>query len=182
MNHSPSEFTMQSTASVVSAADSYYFPLVQNAGYGQSTVPAPIETFDYPQWFIPLIHPPHTSFPNQFLPFETPWFAESEPTSNLPLHDGPHNFPGQSTPAPETSESAASPTTPTHRVQKGKRQCEAKRINTLQNDEYVESFTGARVICAACHKSIKLDTRDGARFYPGFWLKHRGRCKKASFS
>jgi len=170
---------MQSTAFVVST-DSYYFP---HAGYGQlPTVPTPIETFDPPQWFSPPIHPPHSYFPNQFLPFEAPWFAESA-TSNLPLHDDSHDQPaGQSTSSPETTESAASPTTPTHRVQKGKRQCEAKRINTLQNDEYVESFTGTRVICVACHKSIKLDTRDGARFYPGFWLKHRGRCKKASFS
>jgi len=173
---------MQSTAST----DSYYFPLVQNAGYGQSTVPAPIETsFDPPQWFTPPIHPPHTSFPNQFLPFETPWFKFAElATPNMPPpHGGPHNSLGQSTPAPETNGSAMSPgITPTRRMQKGNRQCEAKRISVLQNDEYVESFSGARVICAACHKSIKLDTRDGARFYPGFWLKHRGRCKKASFS
>ena len=30
--------------------------------------------------------------------------------------------------------------------------------------------------CSGCMKRIKLDSRNRARYYPGFWLKHKGIC------
>jgi len=190
MNRSPSpllDSTMQSTNTVFST-DAYYFDLVRN---GELTVPPhlfpnppPNETLD--PWFITpnnLDHLLHdTSIPNPFLPqhsFESSWFADSI-TSSFPHNHNRYFQPTNFQPTVSGSEtgSAVSIIPPARRVQKGSRRCEAKRIKSLQNDEYVDSFTEARANCAGCKKSIKLDTRDGARFYPGFWLKHRGRCKK----
>ncbi len=51
------------------------------------------------------------------------------------------------------------------------------RIEFLQNDEYVTSFGATWVTCSGCRKIIKLDSRDGARYYPGFWVKHKGLCQ-----
>ena len=55
---------------------------------------------------------------------------------------------------------------------------EEARIAFLENDKLVGSFTEALVTCSGCAKSIKLDTRDGARFYVTAWERHRRRCKK----
>jgi len=62
------------------------------------------------------------------------------------------------------------------RVQNRKRLGEEGRIEFLQNDEYILSFRETRVTCAGCRKKIRLDSRNGARYYPGFWLKHKDRC------
>ena len=52
-----------------------------------------------------------------------------------------------------------------------------KRCKALQNDEYVLAFTEITVTCAGCMKDLKLDSRDGARYYAGFWEKHKRRCQ-----
>jgi len=191
---------MQSTnTSNFFAAYPYYFPSFDNGRIGQSTEASqpPSDTFlvDVPDLsrFPPAAQGTHLEggfVPSPFLSvylaetFGIPYFDESEgglapPTDLLhgpvPFHNQPAPFPTAS--VSETTGSAISPITPARRVQNGERRNEAKRFNELQNDEYIASFTEARVICAGCHKSIKLDTRDGARYYPGFWVKHRGRCK-----
>jgi hypothetical protein len=70
------------------------------------------------------------------------------------------------------------PSTPTvqRRADKKSRLSKEQRINFLQNDEYVLSFTEARVCCAGCLKQIKLDGRNGAEYYLRFWGIHRDRC------
>jgi hypothetical protein len=158
----------------------------------------PVETPD-PSWFYTSFpsanqgsHLDGCSVPDPCPPiyaaetFESSWFEEGSsllPSGRDILHSpGPfHNQPAPFPPFPtasasESTGSAVSPFTP-RRVQNGERKNEARRIQSLQNDEYVASFTEARVVCACCQKSIKLDTRYGARFYEGSWLMHRRRCK-----
>jgi hypothetical protein len=62
------------------------------------------------------------------------------------------------------------------RARKKNRLSKEQRINYLQNDEYVLSFTAMQVFCAGCLQTIKLDDRDGAEYYLGFWLTHQRRC------
>ena len=180
---------MQSANNTFSS-DPYFAPL-ENAAYGPSTVPPqlfpnppPVESFDL-SWPSP---PPatnllyNTPFPNLFPlhPFETPWFAESAASQFPPLDNNQHGCSFQPVPLPSassTGSSAETHITPTRRVRNGKRRGEETRIEILQNDKYVIAFTEAQVTCAGCHKPIKLDTRNGARHYPGFWVKHRGICK-----
>ena len=177
-------------------ADPYFFASPEIASYGPSTVPPqlfsdpPIETFDL-SWLSPpatnldLLY--DTPFANSFLPvhlFETSWFADSATSKIPPLNDFQHrdSFHSQPIPLPSASvsetRSSVTHVTPKRRVQKGRRQSEEDRIKLLQNDKYVVSFTEARVTCAGCQKTIKLDTRNGAR---GFWVSHRGK-SKVSFS
>jgi len=54
---------------------------------------------------------------------------------------------------------------------------ELERAKIMQKDEYILSFTETTATCAGCMKKIKLDSRDGARFYPGFWYNHKRRCQ-----
>jgi len=176
------------------STDPYFFAPLENAAYGPSTVPPqlfsdppPIDTFDL-SWIktnYQLLD--DTPFANPFLPlhpFETSWFADSEASSFPPLNDFQYrgsfrNRPAVCPSAPnlETNVPAVTNTTPTRRVQKGKRKDEQTRIKFLQSDKHIVSFTEARVTCAGCYRSIKLDTRNGARYYPGFWVRHRGKCK-----
>jgi hypothetical protein len=74
--------------------------------------------------------------------------------------------------------SATTPFAPTvrRRARKKNRLSKEQRIHYLQNDEHVLSFTETQVCCAGCDKPIKLDDRDGAQYYLGFWLTHRRRC------
>ena len=32
------------------------------------------------------------------------------------------------------------------------------------------------MVCAGCNKTIQLDKRNGARYYPHFWAKHKKIC------
>jgi len=183
--------TMQS-ANYDFSTDPYFFPLFDTAVYGTSTVPPQllpdpplIETFD-----ISCLSPPtnhllnDTPLPNPFVPFETTWFdlaSSSLPPLNNFLHRG--SFHNQPAPLPFASGSemtgmtGSHSTTPTRRVQNGSRRNEEERIEYLRNDKFIVSFTKARVTCAGCKKTIKLDTRNGARHYPGFWVRHREICK-----
>ena len=38
------------------------------------------------------------------------------------------------------------------------------------------------VVCAGCGKTIQLDKRKNARYYPSFWVKHKRRCVEATVS
>ena len=58
-----------------------------------------------------------------------------------------------------------------------KRQCEEERFKVLESDIYVLSFGETWVKCRGCKKKIKLDSREGARYYTGFWVRHRKGCK-----
>ncbi|KIJ21186.1 hypothetical protein PAXINDRAFT_96055 [Paxillus involutus ATCC 200175] len=55
-----------------------------------------------------------------------------------------------------------------------KRKTENQRKLELEEDEYTSDVTATSVICVGCHKPISLDKR--SRYYPGLWLKHRGKC------
>ena len=63
------------------------------------------------------------------------------------------------------------------RVRNRERLGEEGRIELLQGDEYIMSFGATWVTCSGCMKRIKLDSRNRARYYPGFWLKHKGICQ-----
>lgn len=58
--------------------------------------------------------------------------------------------------------------------------CERKRRTLeqrkweLEQDEYAKNITMKSVVCGGCHKEISLDKR--SKYYPGLWLKHRGKC------
>ncbi|KAG1821819.1 uncharacterized protein BJ212DRAFT_1297129 [Suillus subaureus] len=54
------------------------------------------------------------------------------------------------------------------------RQKEDKRKGDLENDEYTEDVQPTSVWCRGCQKAISLDKR--SRYYPGLWVKHRGKC------
>jgi hypothetical protein len=68
------------------------------------------------------------------------------------------------------AESPVQRTRPRHNLNEGQRR------NRLQNDEDVLSFCPTHVTCAGCGTTIKLDDRNGARYYPTFWLRHKGLC------
>ena len=53
------------------------------------------------------------------------------------------------------------------RVRRVKRLTEEERFHTLEYDEYVLTFNEARVVCSGCEATVKLDNRDGARYYLG---------------
>ncbi|KAJ7129881.1 hypothetical protein C8R43DRAFT_1134144 [Mycena crocata] len=50
----------------------------------------------------------------------------------------------------------------------------AERIAGLQMDPMVYSFTSTEVVCGGCKRRIKTDGR--SLYYPGLFIKHRGRC------
>ncbi|KAG2094282.1 hypothetical protein BD769DRAFT_1519205 [Suillus cothurnatus] len=56
-----------------------------------------------------------------------------------------------------------------------KRRKEDQRIQELENDEYTEDVQPTSVKCRGCQKAISLDKR--SRYYPGLWIKHRGKCR-----
>ncbi|KIK95064.1 hypothetical protein PAXRUDRAFT_141569 [Paxillus rubicundulus Ve08.2h10] len=55
-----------------------------------------------------------------------------------------------------------------------KRKTENQRKLELEEDEYTSDVTATSVVCVGCNKKISLDKR--SRYYPGLWLKHRGKC------
>ena len=71
---------------------------------------------------------------------------------------------------------ATKPSKPKTRVRNRKRLGKEDRIKSLQKDEYVMSFGETWVTCAGCRKTIKLDSRNEARYYLGFWFTHKGLC------
>ena len=177
------------------STDPYFF-LPEIASYGPSTVPPqllndpPIE-FDLSWLSLPLVTNPDLLYDTPFAnslppvdPFETSWFAESTTSKFPPLNGFLHGNSLQPAPVTPPSRSpgpsAVTQIAPKRRVQKGKRRGEEDRIKLMQNDKFIVSFTEARVICAGCQQSIKLDTRNGARYYPGLWVRHRGICKSVA--
>jgi len=122
---------------------------------------------------IPQQHYPSAYYPYNFLPFHgfsmDSYTAYPEKVASTSLSDDskgdhPSAIPATKPPVRKT------------RVQNRKRLGEEGRIEFLQNDEYILSFRETRVTCAGCRKKIRLDSRNGARYYPGFWLKHKDRC------
>lgn len=55
-----------------------------------------------------------------------------------------------------------------------KRRTLEQRKSELEQDEYAKNITSKSVVCGGCHKEISLDKR--SKYYPGLWLKHRGKC------
>jgi hypothetical protein len=55
-----------------------------------------------------------------------------------------------------------------------RRRKEDKRKQELEDDEYTEDVQPTSVRCCGCQKAISLDKR--SRYYPGLWVKHRGKC------
>ncbi|KAG1899416.1 uncharacterized protein F5891DRAFT_917965, partial [Suillus fuscotomentosus] len=56
-----------------------------------------------------------------------------------------------------------------------RRQKEDERKEDLENDEYTDDVQPTSVRCCGCSKIICLDKR--SRYYPGLWIKHRGKCR-----
>ncbi|KAG2031893.1 hypothetical protein BDR03DRAFT_971485, partial [Suillus americanus] len=54
------------------------------------------------------------------------------------------------------------------------RKSEARRKQELEDDEYTYNVRSTTVRCRGCDKEISLDKR--SRYYPGLWMKHRGKC------
>ena len=111
-----------------------------------------------PIWISCMIPP----FAN---PFETScqWFADSGASSLPPLNDLQDGvfLPQQTSPSPICIElRVRSIVQPTRRVPKGK--CRSEETRIRQNDEYVASFTEARVIYAGPYS---WNTRNDARHY-----------------
>ncbi|KAK7052766.1 hypothetical protein R3P38DRAFT_3173079 [Favolaschia claudopus] len=52
---------------------------------------------------------------------------------------------------------------------------EAQRRALLENDPWAEDVEPHNVVCKGCKQTIKIDQR--SRYYPGFWNKHRDKCK-----
>ncbi|KAG1843131.1 hypothetical protein DFJ58DRAFT_916027 [Suillus subalutaceus] len=64
---------------------------------------------------------------------------------------------------------------PHHRgPQQAEKEKEGERKEDLENDEYTEDVQPTSVWCRGCQKAISLDKR--SRYYPGLWVKHRGKC------
>lgn len=53
---------------------------------------------------------------------------------------------------------------------------EQERKEKLLSDEWTSNVMPQSVDCGACGKTISLDKR--SRYYPGLWLKHRGKCQE----
>jgi len=53
---------------------------------------------------------------------------------------------------------------------------ERQRIQLLQNDEYVLSFTPTNVDCAGCGRTIQWDKENHLHYCPNFWIRHKLRC------
>jgi len=126
-------------------------------------------------FYAPLLPPP----PNPSTLFDPPLYlppstnsATLPDLSCFPIHVK-GIFPKKKSPTRQKSGSAI----PNTLNQRKKLLRELKRLEVLQNDEYILALTGTTVTCAGCMKEIKLDSRDGAWFYPGFWHKHKRRCQ-----
>ncbi|TFK67017.1 hypothetical protein BDN72DRAFT_124761 [Pluteus cervinus] len=51
---------------------------------------------------------------------------------------------------------------------------ERERKKLLENDEWTAAVDTHNVVCKGCGRQVSLDKR--SRYYPGLWLKHRGKC------
>ncbi|KAG1816515.1 uncharacterized protein BJ212DRAFT_193998 [Suillus subaureus] len=56
------------------------------------------------------------------------------------------------------------------------RKNEARRKQELEDDEYTYNVRPTSVRCRGCDREISLDKR--SRYYPGLWMKHRGKCTR----
>jgi len=154
----------------------------------------------------PHRHYPSTYDPNNFMPLQNFSMVESsipEPDvdpseidylsvywhpSNLPLQGlsrESHTVHPRVTPASSADNirichssaiPAGKPSVRKTRIRNRKRLGEEGRKEYLQNDAYLMSFGKTWVTCAGCRNIIKLDSRKGARYYAGFWLRHKGHC------
>jgi len=89
---------------------------------------------------------------------------QSDPSMSLPDTDPPPGIPKAQSPVRKT------------RVRNKEHRREKERKKVLQDDKFILSFKDTWVTCRGCGKIIKLDSRNGARYYPGFWEKHKKRC------
>ena len=146
-------------------------------------------------FYPPLTLPPNTS--TQFIqPLPLPLSINSATLSDLPWLNGPspsfapHTISVSGVPHENEALEANPKVLPKKRRgscqrsailsttnQRKKFLRELKRFKVMQKDKYIFSFTETTATCAGCTKEIKLDSRDGARFYPGFWYNHKRRCK-----
>ena len=65
----------------------------------------------------------------------------------------------------------------TRHVQRPKRLTTEERLRKLLHDDFVINFNEVQVTCSGCESSIKLDRRDGAKYYLGLWNRHKRRCR-----
>ena len=149
---------------------SFYPPLPPNSSipFGPSL---PLPSPNPPTSFgPPLPLPPPT---NSSINSPTPSFPTLAPQDAIPVQGPPVPTRKKRSLSRQKSGSAI----PSTHNQRRKLLKELKRCEALQNDEYILAFTGTTVTCAGCTKVLKLDSRDGAWYYPGFWHKHKRRCQ-----
>ena len=185
--------------------NAYFYPPTSNAGFASvasSSILEPAtpnfefnEATKFPSH--PQQHHPSAYYPDNFLP---PQFISSSsippavvvpsevgqcyPSAyNLPLQsfsvEHPQVTPGSpsdNTRRRRSVKPSAKPSVRKTRVRNRERLNEEGRIKLLQGDEYIMSFGATWVTCSGCRKRIKLDSRKRARYYPGFWVKHKGIC------
>ena len=143
-------------------ANGYPIPLHAPTTYNLDSGLTPlfdISRFDYTTPSIHTVpHEPENSRP------QSPY---------VPLHNPPRG------PTPIPRRSVRPRTAPNKRQ---KRLNEFERFTRLQNDEDVTDFNEGEVLCAGCGGWTKLDTRNGATYYAGFWLKHKWICRSVIVS
>jgi hypothetical protein len=129
----------------------------------------------HPMLFFPMfsnnIPPPPVVTPN---PVDHPTISPITPALSPTVR-----FNGDRMDRPGGSVVTSTTQTTVGKTQKRRRLDEAKRFESLQNDEHVLSFTPTEVKCAKCMKIIQLDGRKGARYYASFWRKHKAHCISA---
>ena len=157
---------MQANTSFQTYYGYHYEPSLANVALLPSSepVPAPMNMppFAFPLG-QPITHPP---------------FFESK---NGHWHPGPwlnHALPAPMRLAPEESNHLARPGPGVmRRLQRVKRLSVEERYQQLKDDDYVLGFNAVEVKCSGCEGVIKLDRRDGAKYYLGLWHKHKRSCR-----
>ncbi|KIJ65370.1 hypothetical protein HYDPIDRAFT_187193 [Hydnomerulius pinastri MD-312] len=109
-------------------------------------------------------------------PARAPQLARApSPSAWVPIALSATAGPDQSrTPEPSGELPAVQKTTWVTSGWERKRKTEVQRKLELEEDQYASNVTATSVVCLGCHKEISLDKR--SRYYPGLWIKHRGKC------
>jgi len=120
-----------------------------------------------------FIHDLHAQCPSVSQPYNPPDFSFNP----VPMYDTDNRTSPPKSRKQRKTRSARSPDAQNmHKAPKRRRLSERQRYEEMQNDAFIKSFTPTQVTCAGCDKTIKLDKRDGVRYYSGFWKRHKSCC------
>ena len=149
------------------------FPIYYGYGYGYE---APLANVAIQAASNNVSNTTNFAFPQHLSSLPDPFF-------NFGFLDGP--------PGPWTTNTLPPPTTNalthlahnlaqpvlTRHVHRPKRLTTEERLRKLMHDDFVINFNEVQVTCSGCESSIKLDRRDGAKYYLGLWNRHKRRCR-----